>query len=175
MKRSRWERRGLPLSISISRTSWLSPAKSCVSIQNITQDVRRVLTDYNWGIHKETASGWRRITALHLMHIQPKCQTRGSKALRINKQTATHQGHKCHLSYKSESIHTTRLHVCHMNSSIHWCIERKESFDILGNIHSYFRVWWRGSMPHRQKMVNLVYFFINSASYLYLYLCNSIY
>lgn len=42
------------VSNSASRTSWLSPAKSCVSIQNITLKVRYVLTDYNLGIHKAT-------------------------------------------------------------------------------------------------------------------------
>ncbi len=80
LKRLRWEGGGLSPSISISRTSWLSLAKSRISIQNVTLDVRRMLTDYNWGIHKETASGSRGITALHLMRTQPKCQTRGSKA-----------------------------------------------------------------------------------------------
>lgn len=37
-----------------SRTSWLSLAKSCVSIENIALNVRYVLTDYNLGIHEET-------------------------------------------------------------------------------------------------------------------------
>lgn len=47
--------------------------------------VRQVLTHYNRGIHKETVSGSRGIAVLHLMHTQPKCQTRGSKARSIYK------------------------------------------------------------------------------------------
>lgn len=89
LKRLRWERGGLSPSISISRTSWLSLAKSCISIQSVTLGVRRMLTDYNWGIHKETASGSRGITTLHLMCTQPKCQTRGWKARCIYKPLLT--------------------------------------------------------------------------------------
>lgn len=54
-------------------------------MQNVTLDVRCMLTDFNWGIHKETDSGFRGITVLYLMHKQPKCQAQGSKSRSIHK------------------------------------------------------------------------------------------
>ncbi len=97
-RRLRWESGGLYPSISVSRTSWLSLAKSCISIHNVCLDVRRVLTDYNLGTYKETASGSRGITALHLMRAQPKCQTQGSEVCCINITHCTPRT-KCHLSF----------------------------------------------------------------------------
>lgn len=123
LKRLRWEWGGLSPSVSISRTSWLSLAERCISIQNITLNVRCVLTDYNLGIHKETTSELRGITILHLMHTQPKCQIQGLKACCINH----HAPRTLRLLLYIMTINSDRyLHACGMNISLYYHVDRKE-------------------------------------------------
>lgn len=74
----------------------MSLAKSCISIQNVTLGVRRVLTDYNWGIHKD--SQWIEGSYRTASDAQPaKLSDSGLKdSLRIQ---PTAHSTQCYLSY----------------------------------------------------------------------------